>query len=319
MSTNNKVHWRMVSDIKSIIAECNGVLFGGAVRDSVIHDYFAIKFYTESDNMEYDNKNAHPESWPWRCLSPCDIDTVMSTENIEVFKKALKKKDYTIVPIIVNSAMPRQYGNFFDSGLLHNKYIIKVKMHPLITEFTNANMKIPCVHIDVIHKGGLEAEKAFPLGDIDFECNSLIITPRNTIELPDKTKQNPITKLKKLQSIIDDIQNFIARPVKPELYRFQKMIAKGFTVIDRHLIVYPKSVSVKTEEHCIVCFADFSTAELQVKNKCCNARYHKECYALSVKRSTTEYDNIRACIMCRQALPFTDSQRSPIELICENE
>jgi hypothetical protein len=167
-----------------------------------------------------------------------------------------------------------------------------------------------------LHKDDFSPETSFPLGDLDFECNGLILTPQNDICYPVHTIKNPVVKFRMLQDVIEDIKKMIAKPVKPMEYRMIKMIDRGFSVVDRYITVFPTHISTVTEGHCIICFTELGS-DPHIKNKCCDARYHQACYAQAVKNATNLYNNIHACMMCRREMPFRLTRRTHTENFCE--
>jgi hypothetical protein len=89
--------WKMMSVLKKLILEQNGMIFGGFVRDSIIHDHFAQLYYKHclSNDIEYDVKHSqysNPLFVPTtadRLIVPSDIDCFMTeAEYVKFFSSA---------------------------------------------------------------------------------------------------------------------------------------------------------------------------------------------------------------------------------------
>ena len=311
-SSMGRLKAQILLQLQDLILQNNGVIFGGYVRDKIIHDKFAQDFYQARKNTEtildYDNPMHHPESWPWRTLLPIDIDIAMSTRMIKNLTAAISNAGYICRVLYTKKA------NIYLSSpvnLSHTKLLVKLKLHKLIYNYTSVREQIPDVMIDVIHKENLESTDIIPFGSNDFECNSLVISCPNTLDT--RLRMDPFLKYQKLCSIIDDTVNLKAVPVNPAPYRMQKMLKKGFTIEDRYIIVKPPRLSKTYEGRCVICFNDFtgSVNEL-VKNKCCDASYHLSCYQHSCL-SSTSYNNIINCAMCRQRNKYVTNPNTALE------
>lgn len=90
----NKHDYFTKKKIYSLLTYCGAGIFGGSIRDSIIHDYGSNKFYEyinnnfdyiSNVNLIYGDKKFHPESYKDRNLIFNDIDTIMSDDHFKAF------------------------------------------------------------------------------------------------------------------------------------------------------------------------------------------------------------------------------------------
>ena len=254
-----RLRWKMLLAIQRVLQESGGIIFGGYVRDRIIHDHHADAFYLkmrESSSsssssssvkhagepslaVAYDDPRENPESWPWRATMPNDIDVAMSTDRIAVAKEALDREGYTAVELFDTAASiycdnPDAAASRGSHGIRHRRLTVEVKLHPLVAKHTTARAQMPAIRIDVLYKDSFVAEGAIvPFGTVDYECNSLVLRPDNGYDLLNTpTLCNPLHRAKTIARIIDDIVHLRAVAVKPAMYRTSLMLSKGFSVTD---------------------------------------------------------------------------------------
>ena len=305
ISPMNKFRWNMLCSIRDIISRCNGVIFGGFVRDMIIHDHYAQTYYeylAEKDELvdQYSNKDFHPESWPMRTHQPEDIDVAMTTSQYDEFKKNLDSKGYRFKTKKLPTNHPYR-AHLAENNMQLDTLTVFIKVHHLIASYTNITQMMPSIKIDVIYKESFDpAKDRFPLGKVDFECNALVIN-NGTLDLQslNNYQKDPFNKLRKINEIVEDIIKFHATPIYPEAHRIEKMIEKGFYIIDRFIEIMPVKELNKYEGQCIVCCSKVKKHDIMLKNKCCDGRYHLRCYKDSCSKARTKFDNIHYCVMCR--------------------
>ena len=301
----NKFRWNMLCCMREFITRCNGIIFGGFVRDMIIHDHYAQTYYEYADRKDelvdqYENKDYHPESWPMRTHQPEDIDVAMTTEKYDEFKKLLEKHGYKFKTKHNDIKHPYRV-HLADHDMKIDTLTVSVKVHHLIASYTNITHTMPSIKIDVIFKDSFDPLKdRFPIGKIDYECNAMIIR-NGSLDLQNLNnyQKDPFNKLRKINEIVDNIIQFKAISIEPERHRIEKMISKGFYIMDRYIEIISAKEVEKYDGHCIVCCSKFKKHDIMLKNKCCDGRYHLTCYKNTCSKARNNFDNIHYCIMCR--------------------
>jgi hypothetical protein len=295
----------MLCCIREFTSRCNGIIFGGFVRDMIIHDHFAQAYYEYADRKEelldqYSNKDHHPESWPMRTHQPEDIDIALTTENYNEFKKLLETNGYKFK--VKHNDLTHPYRvHLANHDMKIDTLTVSVKVHHLLASYTNITQTMPSIKIDVIFKDSFDPVKdRFPIGKVDFECNALVIK-NGSIDLQglNNYQKDPFNKLRKINDIVDDIIKFRAIPINPEEHRIDKMISKGFHIVDRFIEILPSKEVDKYEGQCITCCSKFKKHDIVLKNRCCDGHYHLACYKDICSNARNKYDNIHYCVMCR--------------------
>lgn len=302
------VYWAMCKAIEKNLLNSGAIIFGGYVRDRIIHDHYADMFYTAADASEtpldYNDPKCHPDSWPHRTHLPADIDAVMSNDAFDTFIENMKEQDF-----IVKKKRTTNISAYTCRvpDLLHTKCTVMLKTHPIMRNLPLFTSCLPVVELDILHKQSLSPTECVPYGTIDFECNSLLILPGNTIDIRNGAHHFCTEKFKQINKIMSDIVEFRAVAVNPQNYRICKMLEKGFELSNHAIKLIPCEIAKKYDGLCLICHEDFEQCKAfcQVQNTCCDARYHVHCYAASRGRIDSPYDNVQNCMMCRQAMSRT--------------
>lgn len=338
-----RLRWQMLQVIQSALLENGGTIFGGFVRDKILHDHYADAFYLameqESEKhkkyinpgVAYDKPDVHPESWPWRAVMPQDVDVAIPTDKISGFKDALEQDGFTVREEFETTASiycdnPHAQAH----NIKHTRLIVELKVHRLVSRYTSVFAQVPKIKVDILHKAAFDTRDVIPFGTIDFECNSLVLKPDNTYDLMNSPMLcNPLHKSKKISDIIKDITQRKAVSVKPAAYRTSHILSKGFVVTNGVITLEPardpvaaSSVEGSVEQggqggegigHCIICqdvlecvmcpLRRYASTSFVVKNNCCEARYHAKCYNDSRNNARTSYNNKAKCMMCRSDIP----------------
>ena len=87
----------MLCCMRDIVIKCEGIIFGGYVRDMIIHDHYSQTYYNESKQLSdasYNNPKVHPESWPMRTFMSDEMDIFLMPEKYKEFKAMIEKQDY---------------------------------------------------------------------------------------------------------------------------------------------------------------------------------------------------------------------------------
>jgi GTPase SAR1 family protein len=294
----NKTRWKLMQEIVHSIQEVNGYVFGGYVRDKIIHDHYATLFYSNIHNTrsEYKDPYYKPES-ALRLLIPSDIDCFMHTSQIKLFKKKLEENLLSVEEII--SDLPCSiYFPDAPQEILHTKWKISFNVHPLLSKLIGKmTFSIP---VDILHSAIPNLKP--PFGTIDFECNALLLTPDDEYKLADEISiyLPPKEKIEKLNRIISEIILQTTSVIYKKLpkYRIYHMVKKGWTIKTNKFELVK---TIELEEVCCICLSSFDKPYSHLKFKCCNARM---CFK-SCSRDWFYHRYIN-CPLCRKNTPIMD-------------
>ena len=321
----DKTRWKMMIDVGNHILSAGGSIYGGFVRDRIIHDHHADHFYENVNNQGYTfkhiqdlyaDRNFLPEHVD-RCLLPHDIDCFISDRNLVNFLKSLSK-EYTIK---VKRSAPANIYFGTHSGcslLLHSKISVTFKVHKILK--ATVDLRPYTVDLDVIHAHESVNIYKELSRNFDFECNSLIITPQNEFQLSHSISEfmNPFEKIKKIESIIADIRNKKAVMVNnPDSttgvphHRIVKMILKGFRLESMSFEV----MTEKYEGYCIICHAEIDEKKHHIKDRNCDARCHSKCFIRMVEHEHFKNE----CAICKCQCFVSSEEKKAIAIVSDLE
>jgi hypothetical protein len=316
-SSKNRDIWKVMSKIKKVILRNDGMIFGGFVRDSILHDHYAQLFYAEYAKMNedqddilmdlntrYGDRTFLPETWE-RTTLPNDIDMYISEDNLENFYKDLKDNRMSIRKVF--SRNPRNYMPNFDSNdetILHHRIYVRPDLKPVFNELSKfpvdmtavatalINVHTPKIKIDIISSRGKVTEPFF--GVIDFECNALYLTKHgiNVSERLCFDSNDFLEKSRVMTRVIDEIIKKRTQFINPVNFRAAKLFNRGWCLYDEFITTIKDSAY---EGHCIICHDELP--EHHVKAQCCDCRFHPHCLVDNIMISNTNNN----CIMCKTA------------------
>lgn len=330
----NKAKWKFLTSIIQCIIDSNGKIFGGVVRDIFIRHYYASKFYTKYgtrnedgsnwENKNYTDPNLDPETKE-RYMFPKDIDACIRDEHLKKLFLLFHKKRFIVKTLFVRDA--KKYIpniNVNETEILHYRlkispelslhidapYSIKKMLNneikKNINELKKLNDTVGHVMIDLM-VNVTENDYDPPYGNLDFECNGLVMT-KNGIRLSrylnyvnfNSYNQLPLHNTDKVNNILSSIINKIAVPISSYFYndysyRVIKILSKGYTI--QYSII--EIIDTIDEQNCIICHEDILQSK-HVKLKCCNARYHKKCLVQAAFNGDSCMTKSNKCIMCRR-------------------
>ena len=284
------------------IAE-GGTIFGGYVRDSLIHSHYENLFY--GNKASFGDASVSPETRD-RLLIPKDIDVIFKDEaSLKMFKANLKANKFEVHTM----GIVKVYGK---NGMKHVKLciavpdvtpeyvkkLIRLSLPPsyvgLVDTIDIPDFRVSAnpIYVDAIIGDGVE----YPL---DFECNGLIMDSTGIHLGRDlaATCDDPMKMFTRFNHIVSDIVNKVAKAfVTPSPTRITKMAEKGWNVL-LHTIQISHNAK---DEICLVCHEELSTNVTNLT--CCNAMYHASCFkrAYEFPNSGIRYSN--KCFHCRQEL-----------------
>jgi hypothetical protein len=294
----NKVKYLMMEKLVVIFVENGGVIFGGWIRDKIVHDHFAAKFHKAKMNMDkYSDPEYHPET-KLRLLVANDIDVFIrgNKDDVRRLFDDLETKGYKVV----EKDVKQKY--LANANLDHRKIEIVIKgMNAM-----GIRMRIS---VDILFSEEENIEP--PFGNLDLLCNGLIMD-KSGIRLSTQTGDwmdkwsHPARKREELEILekMTKLRSDIARVNDDEsenrkilrIDRIIRMQERGWKV--NNGIFYPAekchNSDVKT---CISCSGD-TTSEYVVKFKCCGVHIHHICLCRLMRDPTPQ------CPKCEYKLEF---------------
>lgn len=263
----NKNRYMLMCEVAELAVFHRGEVFGGFVRDFILHDHAAKDYHTHGKESED------------RFLVPSDLDIRFDThDNFEQFRselvskgsykmKCIRGSSYSTVTFEVSLVLQikETHRHPVSRMLLRNKFIEYTKLIP----GGNFTMDIT-----------VSSEKKA----LDFESNGLVMNS-NGIQLGPELSNglSPIGKYRRFQQVKDDILKKRAVCVNFVNKRWDKMDEKGWTLVGEFIH------KTKSGDECIICHEENSDYKLG----CCNARYHKACL-----KKTLQHDGTK-CAHCR--------------------
>ncbi len=304
-SNPHKAEWLMKRTVSTCATQAGGTVYGGFVRDYVMHQDGAQKFYAKfgaSSCHEYDNPFTDPTTHH-RLVNPRDIDVAFRHhDELNDFEHQLGRvglhlctKERVSKSIYQSAFMPPS-ARFY-------KLVIGLQLPAWIAPIIGQQ---PMVHVDV-HI--MPHKSLAPFTEVDFECNALAMfnckgntmIDINTCHCPpqqhyddDALKRSTYTN-KIVRDILAKRAVVATSCSRLPFYRVNKMLRKGYTV-SAHSCTVVQNDADNASEVCIVCHESLSDNHNRhhMKRLCCNARYHPTCFERVLDQGFTE-----GCIMCR--------------------
>ena len=251
----------MIQGLRKIVLESNGVVFGGAIRDEIIRDYYAKKFYENGGtSKEYNDASVLPE-YDHRLLVPRDLDIYFKNdESLADFSSRLHRNGFKMF----NNPNTRP---LYDLHGVRKHTLTVTRVIGKTFTFTGVVLS---VKVDVIVNHGLHLEP--PFNKLDFSCNSLV-EDKSGIRLSHNTGtsidgMNAVQKSIAFAKIVDEIISLQAvgifnwlemdEPtnsfIRTATYRITKFFKKGFTVFSDS--VSRDECTEDDEKTCIICQDD---------------------------------------------------------------
>ena len=315
---------RICDILFSTKSSTRGYVYGGFIRDNILHDFMANKFY--ENNMFEDHELFEKYNDPkvdselsFRTLVPKDIDMrFYSHTDYMVFLNTLKSEGYKVIAFIndVDSdkyKTPKKKDDDEDSDDEHEvKFKLEVKSNVSLQNLNTGNIRLidkeyaatsVIVDITITEK----RRKS------DFLCNSVRMSIHGLFVYCEReyfgTVKNIIAEQKNemvmMELIEEQIHNMEAVvlcslhiPI-PDRHRIIKMANKGWkikllTIRDKSFLTQITSED-DDEDHCIICHEKFETMSVVpgvhtllngVKFNCCSASYHCHCLVELLNKDT---------------------------------
>jgi hypothetical protein len=336
----DRLSWKVKKEVGSVVLDAGGTIFGGYVRDSILHDHYAQLYYEnatpkEERDKRYNDPTFFPE-YKERTLLPDDIDCYFPTYNhLKHFESYLVQHKFCFKRIFTRTDAAEYIPRLskLKNQLTHIRYKVSIvnpnklslirmlmiqnipasargevsdDINIMLDELATKLVDTPSVQIDALIAADPAITLSPPFGELDFECNGLVLT-KHGLSLADdlKDKQTPnafIADINKLARIHAAILKKEARLVNGNItdkYRVTKMKIKGWTILHDDFTSILKCLPQETEPPtCIICH---QTCESNcLKLKCCAAHYHPQCLIEAATKGTAAMAITKTCIMCKR-------------------
>jgi len=308
---------KRICDILFSLTSVRAYIYGGFIRDNILHDYMAKQFYERTlfDDHELFEKYNDPKvdcETSFRTLVPKDIDMrFFSQRDYRMFLESVKSEGYHVHAYTVSSdkyKTPKKKNDDSDREEDEEQTIVKYKMEiksnlPLQdlymanTRLIDKEFATTSVIVDVTI-----SEKR---NTADFLCNSVQMSRYGFSVHDERTFFGSVKDLimeqkheMEMMGLIEDqihtMEAAVFCPLHisiPDRHRIMKMVKKGWKikVIAIRELAFLTQITAEddNEEHCIICHEKFKTMSVVpgvhtlldgVKFSCCSASYH--CYCL---------------------------------------
>jgi len=315
----SKIEWRNYSKIRDALLDMGGVIFGGAVRDEILHNMCAKKFYEEQQQYykhhpdgknkkeyEYDNRSISRNTID-RLIIPNDIDVMFDINKVNEIIKYFTKFYNTKICKTTDLA-------YFKKDFPKNMCtLFKIEV---LKKF---NEKYYLVKIDLLGMNNVDNEdpitlfNSFPL-NYDFDINSMFwsknegIYSKELFSSPRKTIHNSVLFYELYTNINKKIANMTPEFLWSNLSdldtsnykhsRIMKLKNKGWKiVINFNIYNFHSSNHLTQDDTCIICLKNKNDFNHCVNFKKCNCKS-----VMCLECIKKEYKKLNKCPTCREII-----------------
>jgi hypothetical protein len=322
----NKEKRLLFTIIKMTVINCDGIIYGGLVRDEIIATHHKSLFDNYEDEECEDNhdkyakfwdKSYHPES-KFRTLIPNDIDIYFKNNEIS----------HAFITKIRNFVEEHKGTLYMRNGFLYttNHQFIHKKITMIFKvgkTFCTSGFRIS-INMDVVINTNPEITIEPPFNNADFSCNVFIMSKIAENKYEIRLSKNTGTKLdtlsfvKKSQfqaNILNDLiegrTEFVRKNDLPDAeyingLRILKMLTHYYNLKITNLL-FREIEYQKTDNICDICQLSFDENEKQeplieiLTNKYSTYQMHKSCFVQYLSNEITKrYVNTSTnCIECK--------------------
>jgi hypothetical protein len=288
----SKYEWTSYTNVHQMLLMNGGIIFGGAIRDIILHKFHATEFYKQREEylktnpngvFDYDNKETSPNTLG-RFTIPTDIDVFVYEDHYNFIITKLQKR----YPIKITMIKDLQYTVPDLEPNTYKLYKIEVFMiHPIKAQIVKIDM-IVCPN---------DRERAPPLMDVDFNVNALFQSLEKNIYVSPMYDRHNHDRTMLLYNIMNDIKHKIARGSVNNVsgYRIAKLISKNWDVnIKFNIYRFHECSSIDDEETCTICTVNKKEFSYCVNFMKCHC---KSIICMSCIQENT--DKIDKCPTCR--------------------
>jgi hypothetical protein len=301
--------WASFNAVRKIILKEGGIIFGGAVRDLIYHNFQASEFYKEQDaylkknptqdistTFMYEDTNASPTTLG-RFLVPSDIDVIIYEDMYETLISKIQKK----YPIKIKCIKDLQYLITDIEPNVYKLYTIEVYC---VSQRNLTHYYVSIVKLDLIICPN-DRTKSIPLKEVDFNVNALFQSADRDIYVCPAFERMNENRSFILFNIMNDIKSHMARATSCNIthYRIDKLINKGWKVLFKYKIYnFHTTQNIEQGETCIICTANKSEFEECVNFKKCACKS-----IICMPCMLSNYAKLDKCPTCRIKLIYNEA------------
>lgn len=296
----NKVKYLFIEKLINILIENGVLIFGGAVRDKMVHDHYCRKFHeAEMDTSKFSDPSYHPET-KHRLLVANDIDAFVrgNKDDVQKLFDTLDSRGYKVIV----KAVKQKYFTF--TNLDHQKVEISIKG----ADGLGLQVKIP---VDILFSEEKDIEP--PFGRLDLLCNGFVMDKfgirlstqtgtRMDLQKPFTRKMEELEILEKIFKLRTDIaemweEDNDSHNRDHRISRIIGMQGRGWEVNNR---VFCSEKKEHKDEICVRCARGPNKLQRLVKLKCCDRYIHHWC----LYHQMTDSELAPRCPKCDTTLQF---------------
>ena len=267
---------------KSALASClnhGAIIYGGAVRDLMLHNIQAAAFSQEYDKSDYSDERVSPEAKD-RLVVPHDIDCLIGGENSTRLIHHFNTQNFLKIEEVKNVYFNKEQNTNYQ----HIKLVVLFMRETLIY-----------VKIDMIVQ--LVGELKMPYMNLDFDVNGLIMSTKgirlnnciSTMGLNEGL--NAITDASRLHRILENIRQKKAFTMDGcAVYRYKKMLGYGWDITFKSKI-FRYYYEEDYDGNCIICKDNITGCSVNYKECKCDLRI---CLGCILK----DYKKLDKCPLC---------------------
>jgi hypothetical protein len=309
----SKYEWTSYSNVHNLLLMNGGIIFGGAIRDTILHKFHATEFYKQRDEylkinpngvFDYDDKEISLNTLG-RFTIPTDIDVFVYEDHYNFIISKLQKR----YAIKITTIKDLQYTIKDLEPHIYKLYKIEVFI-------IYQNVKPQVVKIDMIVCPN-DRDRPFPLVDVDFNVNALFQSLEKGIYVSPMFCKHNHDRTMLLYNIMNDIKHKIARGVVINVsgYRIAKLIAKNWDVnIKFNIYRFHECSTIDDEDSCTICTINKKEFSYCVNFMNCNC---KSIICMTCIQENS--DKIDKCPTCRSDIDSDNSLGRMHELRIYNE
>ena len=271
--TESHIMWLLIKNLMHYsVHRLGAIIFGGAVRDSILHGVASREFYKLSTLDKYDDPTIHPELSD-RFLLPTDIDMFITYQThynlkLHLYKRGFYYKETKCIDL-----------SYINPKLRHRDYeLIKAE----IIYFDKKNKKSYPILLDMI----LCEKIVIPPMDTDFSVNKLMMSRKGIVPMICDWNYAEIEKH------IHNKEAFCNSTISER--RYEKLNKKGWKITMNYSTFVFKLRINEEEETCVICLDPLKVGELEVTPRDCKCKYSycRDCIKYSLKSSQ--------CLLCKK-------------------
>ena len=258
---------------------CGAIVYGGAVRDLMLHNMNAKLFAQDHDQIEYSDESVSPETID-RLVVPHDIDCLIGEKDYHTLIQHFSTAHFLNIKEVKNV--------YFNKDKYSNYKHLKLTVLHMIDK--NVHVKI-----DIIVQ--MVGELKMPYMNLDFDVNGLVLTSGG-IQLNEYMKStgknaglNAIEDASRLHVILENIRQKKAFTMEGcAVYRYKKMNKYGWDITFKSKL-FNYYFEEDYEGDCIICKDKITGCSVNYKECKCDFRV---CLGCILK----DYKKLDKCPLC---------------------